>query len=162
MNIDSLTYGSILSRIQEIQNIQKTDINSCSMYQLTSVPGLGQQYAERIMKYRRDIGPLSRKSLIQIGLPEREIDRLMPYITGLTPDEADPKINYLSRERYEKAQKEIFKRFIGLGLPAASALDLADMAMKGQQEACAVRITSQPGLDARKKKKALELCVGPQ
>jgi hypothetical protein len=162
MNIDSLTYGSILSRIQEIQNIQKTDINSCSMDQLKSVPVLGQQIADRIMKYRKAIGPLSRKSLIQIGLLESEIDRLMPYISGLAPDEAEPKIDYRSRERYEKAQKEIFKKFVGLGLPAASALDLADMAIKGQRQACLDRITSQPDLDAQKKKKALELCAGPQ
>ena len=162
MNIDSLTYGSILSRIHEIQNRQKTDINGCSMDQLASVPGLGQQHAERIMKYRKDIGPLSRKSLIQIGLSEMEIDRLVPYITGLTSDKTHPKTDYRSRVKHEIAQKEIFKKLMVLGLPAASALDLADMAVNGQCQAFADRIRSYRGLDAQKKRKALELCAGPQ
>jgi len=162
MNIDSLTYGSILSRIDEIQNKQKTDINVCSMEQLASIAGLEQLYTDRIMKYRKDIGPLSRNSLIQIGMSERQIDRLMPYITGLMPDEPVAKIDYRSRERYEQAQKEIFKKLVGLGVPAASALDLADLAVKGQRRAFADRISSYHSLDAQKKKKALELCAEPQ
>ncbi len=162
MSIDSLSYGSILSRIHEIQKIQKTDINACSMDRLASVPGLQQRYAERIMKYRKEIGSLSRNSLIQIGLSEREIDSLLPYITGLTPDETAVPIDYRSRERHERAQKEIFRKLVGLGVPAASALDLADMAVRGQCQAFAGRIRSYRSLDDQKKKKALELCAGPQ
>ena len=162
MNIDSLTYGSFLSQIREFQKKQKSDVNSCSMEQLRSVPGIGHRYAERIMKYRKDIGPLSRKSLIQIGMTEREIDSLMAHITGLTPVETHPKIDYRSMERHERAQKEIFRKFVELGVPAASALDCADMAMKGRREACAERIALQPDLDAEKKRRALKLCAGPQ
>jgi hypothetical protein len=162
MNIDSISYGTIFSQINDITNMKKTDINSCAMEQLISIPGLEQHFAERIMKYRKTIGPLSRKSLIQIGMSESEIDRLMAHTTGLTPDEADPKIDYRARERYEKAQKEIFKKLIGLGLPAASALELAELAVKGQHQPLADRINSLTELDAQKKKKAIELCAGPQ
>jgi hypothetical protein len=160
MNIDSLSYGSIVSRIREVRSNPTVDINRCSMDQLAALPGMQQHIAERIMKHRRSIGPLSRTSLLQIGLSGREIDGLQKYITGLAPDETGGRRARQSRERYEQAQKEIFKKLVVLGVPAATALELSDMAMMGKNKSYAERVNSLADLPADKKKQALKLCAG--
>ncbi len=160
MNIDSLSYGSIFSRIREVQNKPAVNINNCTMDQITAVPGVQQHIAERIMKYRQTTGPLSRKSLLQIGLSEKEIEGLLRHITGLAPDETGWQSGLQTRERYERAQKDLFKKLISLGFPAATALELADMAMIGKNKSYTDRVNSLPDIPAEKKKQALKLCTG--
>jgi hypothetical protein len=160
IHIDSLSYGSIFSRVRDLQKKPAVNINSCSLEQLTAVPGLPQHIAERIMKYRKTTGPLSRTALLQIGLSGKEIDGLLGHITGLAPDdEPGMQSGRTTREDYEKKQKIIFKKLIGLGIPAATALELTDMVMNEKKKSCADRINSLPGLSADKKKQVLELCA---
>lgn len=159
--IGSLAYGDLFSRARGEHAQVKTDINVCGMDRLESIPGLDRAMAERIMKYRKAIGPLSRKSLLQIGLSEQEIDRLLDHATGLVPEEAGPAVNYRDRERREKAQKELFKKLIVLGLSPSSALELSDMAVQGRYSALTAKIDSLPWTDKDKKKKARELCAAP-
>jgi hypothetical protein len=159
MRIDSLSYGTIFSRAREIRNGPVVNINTCSMEELTSVPGLPQYIAERIMKYRKTTGPLSRMALLQVGLTEKEIDGLLGSITGLAPDEQGKGLSPVARDNYEKAQKDIFKKLVALGIPAATALELADMAMSEKKKSCVERINSLTDLPPDKKKQALVICA---
>jgi len=160
MHIDSLSYGSIFSRIREARNRPPVNINSCSMDQLAAIPGMEQHMAERIMKHRRSIGPLSRSSLLQIGLSTGEIDGLREHITGLLPDETGGKSARQRSGRHEQAQKEIFKKLIVLGVPASTALELSDMIMMGKNRSYAERVNALPDFPPDKKKQVLKLCDG--
>ncbi len=160
INIDSLSYGSIVSNIKKQENKPAVNINSCSLEQLTAIPGMEQHIAERIMKYRQTTGPVTRTSLVQIGMSEKEIDSLLRYCNGLAPDETFRESGAQRRREFEKAQKDYFKKLIALGVPAATALELTDMAMVGKNKSCADRVNSLADLPADKKKKALDLCAG--
>lgn len=161
MKIESLAYGDFFPRMQGKPVALKADINTCGMERLESIPGLGSGMADRIMKYRKTIGPLSRTGLLQIGLTEREIDRLLEHAGGLVPDDAGPDGGRRDRERREKAQKELFKKLIALGLSASPALELSDLAAQGRRNALLERINAMQWPDARTKKKALDLCAAP-
>ncbi len=159
--VESLAYGDLFSRLRGGRTAVKTDLNACGMESLESVPGLDRAMAERMMKYRKTIGPLSRNGLLQIGLSEQEIDRLLEHATGLAPDAPSPADAYRDRERIEKARKELFKKLLALGIPASTALELSDLAAQGQREALAGRIDALRWTDADKKKKARDLCAAP-
>ena len=62
---------------------QKIDINRASLEKLLKIPDLKKIYAKRIIKYRQKYGPLTHKALLQIGLEEKEVKDLIPYIYGL-------------------------------------------------------------------------------
>lgn len=159
MNIDSLSYGSLFSRSNEQSESSMININSCSMDQLQSIPGIRQNIASRIMKHRETIGPLSRNSLLQIGLSDHDIEQLLTHVTGLVPDDATSRKNDTKAAlHYEKARKDLFKQLVDLGIPAATALDLAEMALSGHGKRCSARIESMADLTAGKKKQALDLC----
>jgi hypothetical protein len=162
MNIDSLSYGPIFSRFRETERDEKTDINSCSMDRLRRIPGLDVVFAERIMKYRQTIGPLSRTGLLQTGMTESQIDALLLHATGLAPEVLPARPDYGAREKFEKAQKELFKKLIGLGLPPASALECAELALRGDRKTLDERLKSLPGMNTQKMKKVLELCALPR
>ncbi|MBN1496351.1 MAG: helix-hairpin-helix domain-containing protein [Spirochaetes bacterium] len=161
ITIESLSYGDLFSRIRGRRTPVKTDINRCGMEALESIPGLDSAMAGRIMKYRNAIGPLSRKGLVQMGMSEREIDRLLEHATGLVPDETAAGNDYRVRALREKAQKALFKRLIALGLPPSTAIELSDMAALGQKKALTERINAMQWPDPGKKKQALELCAAP-
>jgi hypothetical protein len=162
MNIEPISYGTIFPRVPENRETVKTDINSCTYEELSALPGSGGQYADRIMKYRKTIGQLSRTSLLQIGMPEGEINRLMEIVTGLAPEPGERKKDVRQRDTAEKAQKLVFKNLVSAGIPASTALELSDMAVRGQRGALTERINSLRDIDRQKKKQVLELCIGPQ
>ncbi len=160
MTIESLSYGAMFSRVSDRRKHDTIDINGCSMEQLLSVTGLEGHTAERIMKYRKTIGPLTRTGLLQIGLTEKEIVDLLPRITGLAPEEKQASPDRRSMYRIEKMQKDLFKRLVVLGIPAATALECADMALRGETKSCADRINAMTELGAGARKKAVGLCSG--
>ena len=84
----------------------------------------------------------------------------MEHATGLAPEAENRKTAFLRRDAAEKAQKLLFKKLIGEGLTASTALELSDLAMSGQRDTLAGKINSLRDLDGRKKKRVLELCTG--
>ncbi len=160
MNIESLSYGNVFSRVHDRQRIEAININSCSLEQLAAIPGLQRHIAERIMKYRKTIGPLTRSGLLQVGMTEAEIDSFSRHVTGLASEETGRKTDARTRERNEKTQKEIFKKLVSLGIPASTALELADMAMNGQKKSWTGRINSLLDFPPDKKSQALGICAG--
>jgi hypothetical protein len=162
MNIEPISYGEIFPALPDRSETAKTDINACSYEELAALPGVGAQHADRIMKYRKTIGPVTRTALLQVGMSEGEIARLMERVTGLAAETGGQAATMQQRESAERAQKRVFRGLVAAGVPASTALELSDLAVRGQREALAARIDSLRDLDRQKKKQVLELCTGPQ
>jgi competence ComEA-like helix-hairpin-helix protein len=64
------------------------NINTADKQQLMRLPGIGEEYAKRIIAYRDDNGPFSSaEDLINVmGIGKQRLDRLRPYITTGTHD----------------------------------------------------------------------------
>ena len=137
------------------------DLSSCDTASLVALPGIGPVLSVRIIKYRNSTGPVTKDTFLQVGMKEQDIQHLLKYITGLTADTVKPKVIYRSRNEYEKAQKEIFKKLLTIGLTASAALELSEMAVKGQEQKIRNKVNGLPAIDADKKKKILKLCSDP-
>jgi hypothetical protein len=159
--VEALNYGEMFNRIREIRGIKKIDISSCSLEELLQIPDFDELFAGRIIKYRNNIGPVSKDAFIQIGMNEQEARRVMKYITGLADESPKPKKAARGRKEHEKAQKEIFQKLLREGLPASLSLELSEMAVRGQVHMIRSKLGSLTELDQNKKKRIMQLCAGP-
>ena len=64
------------------QNIGLVSINSATIVELTSLPGIGESYAQRIIEYRETNGDFtSVDDLVNVrGIGERTLEKLKPFI----------------------------------------------------------------------------------
>lgn len=77
--------------ISEVSGVQadevpeglRVNINTASMQQLQTLPGIGPALAQRIVQYRQENGPFSSVSQITLvkGIGLSVLDRILDYIT---------------------------------------------------------------------------------
>jgi competence protein ComEA len=67
----------------EAASTQKVDINSASVEELTTLPGVGEKLAARIVEYREENGPFKTAAeLMNVkGIGERSFKKLEPHIS---------------------------------------------------------------------------------
>jgi len=58
------------------------DLNTASVEQLTTIPGIGRVTAERIVQWREQNGPFRRpEDLMKVkGIGDKSFDKLRPYV----------------------------------------------------------------------------------
>lgn len=68
----------------------KVNINSASVEQLSTVPGIGAKLAARIVEHRQKSGPFkSVQELMNVkGVGEKSFEKLQPYLTLGDPAKA--------------------------------------------------------------------------
>jgi competence protein ComEA len=67
----------------------KVNLNSASAQQLTTLPGVGEKLAARIIEYRQKSAFRSIQELINVkGIGEKNFAKLQPYIVVGEPHEA--------------------------------------------------------------------------
>jgi hypothetical protein len=162
MSVEPISYGALFPQSEREREQEPVDINSCSYDELAAVPGITGQHAERIMKYRKTIGPLGHTGLLQVGMSEEEIRLLLPRVKGLASEAAPAAHDFKQRAAFEQAHKRLFTDLVGLGLPASTALELSELAIQGRREALAEKIGALRFIDRQTKKRVLEACIGPQ
>jgi hypothetical protein len=143
---EEIRYETLRRRRIDSPPARKIDINRCELEDLAEIPVLREEIPGRIMKYREMIGPVSRHSLRQIGMEEREVDGLMDYIEGLAEDpgrtDRDRRTTATGRKpagsgpfASTEKRKELFSKLIQRGVPASLALKIADRARElGNEE----------------------------
>lgn len=155
---------------------QKTDINRSTIEELKAVPGMSDEMAERIMRYRSLFGPLDREALRRIGMSERETGETLPHLKGFaaTESQSRPKRtegparrHHYDRERksampFMRAEKrrELFQRLVKAGVKSLTALRISeDARMKSPAEVQRM-LESHPGIDEHTRAKAGQACKG--
>lgn len=71
------------TQISESTNLQqRIDLNSATVEQLVSLPGVGQSKAKAIIKYREEVGPfLEVAQLTQVkGIGEKMLSKIENYV----------------------------------------------------------------------------------
>lgn len=154
--VEPIHYGDPFAKLREKRS-PRIDINACSIEEIAALPGIGAERAERIMRYRLTVGPVSRSALIRMGLTERELDRLLPLITGLAQEEQTSEKRRFDPAAYQAARKALFTRLIAIGMPPSSALTAAEMALAGDSRVFSF-INGLQGITPDQKKKAAEVC----
>ena len=154
--VDPISYGRVRARFRG--RAAPIDLRTCTHEELEAIPWLSRDHAARIIRYRETEGPLTRAALVQIGMTEKDVDRLMARATGLAPVPRSEREAYLARAKTEAARKRAFASLVGAGVPPATALDLAEMAAGGERRRLAEKIKNLGGLSAETKKAAARIC----
>jgi competence protein ComEA len=89
--ITALLYGGLALAAGKPAPAGKVNINTASAQQLTTLPGVGEKLAARILEYRQKSGSFkSTQELMNVrGIGEKNFAKLSPYLTvGETPARA--------------------------------------------------------------------------
>jgi competence protein ComEA len=85
----------------------RVDLNSASIEQLTTLPGIGPATAKAIVQFREKSGPFERvEDLLAIrGISRRRLERLRPLVT-VTPAKSEKATKPASSHRSENNPKK--------------------------------------------------------
>ncbi|MCX7679825.1 MAG: helix-hairpin-helix domain-containing protein [Spirochaetes bacterium] len=120
------------------------NVKTCTSEDLQRI-GIAPPVAERIVKYRETVGPVTKKSLIQMGLTPKEYKRISHCLFNLTNDETSkPKntekwneqkwkkvrISYKQNFPFRNAETRrlLFQKLVHEGVKASSALRISELA----------------------------------
>ena len=143
LSLERIVYRTRLPAWRSSDRIKKININACSLDDLKRIPSLSDVIAHRIIKYRNVIGPVSRKTLVQVGLSSKEVRSLKRYVFGFASDSADKQYqqkggSHRARKKFRrgvslKKRRELFRRLIASGIRASIALSICEHAGKANR-----------------------------
>ncbi|HOO71243.1 MAG TPA: helix-hairpin-helix domain-containing protein [Spirochaetota bacterium] len=153
MEVDGIHYGG--GRADRTIT-EKVDINRCAKEDMASLPGLPESMALRIIKYRELFGPVTRKSLGQIGLSESEIDLLLHYVCGLA--EEKPRARRDTRITVNSKKKELFALLLQKGLGPETAFIVAEKSNSAGEKELRRILDSDKKIPESTKNEVVDLC----
>lgn len=168
---EQVNYNKKLFRQNLPQKRQKVNIKYCNLEELTEIPVLTKVSAERIIKYRDIIGPVSRKSLYQIGLSEKKINQLLDYISGLSPvtveEKEDKNEKAFKTYKYSKKdyrdykinlRKKLFQKLLEIKIKASTAFKIVELAKGNNRKELIREIGNQPDITLKEKTQIINIC----
>ncbi|MDY6933213.1 MAG: helix-hairpin-helix domain-containing protein [Spirochaetota bacterium] len=170
---NQVNYNKRIYRRSIPKTIKRVNVNNCTIDELRDIPLLTKEIAERIIKYRNIIGPVTRKALFQIGLTAGEVDKLDRYICGLAKkserktNEDDSKAIKYKRLQYKKrshrpynieTRKMLFQMLLESGISASTALRIAELSREKRREEIILEIENISDLLIEEKDLIIEIC----
>jgi hypothetical protein len=144
---------------------EKIDVRDCLQEDLEGIPGISEVMAWRMIRYRETVGPLSEKSLGQIGIPAPEAAVMKDYIYGLASDDgkdeaaSEKKPAPLKGPLNHALRKKLFMALVEEArISPVEAMALCEKARSGNREALKKFISEREGLGAEEKGRAAAVC----
>lgn len=147
---------------------KRIDINNCTFDELIDSEIFPEIICERIIKYRKLIGPVTEKALIQIGLTPAEVNSAGEKIKGLAKEGHE---NYPDNKEKNEGKKTRSKRFISIenrqilfkrlleeGLSATEALRITNLARYKSHGELIAEIRKCDDIPDEKKNKIIKTC----
>lgn len=171
LQYDRVNYNKKLYRQVLPERFKTIQINNSSPEELEESNLFSKEIAERIIKYRNVIGPVSYKGLIQIGMAEKELKDRKKYIKGLADDfvpkdENDFPAKIKNRARNKRkthtrdldTRKLLFQKLLEKGLSSSDSLQIAEFAKDNGREKVIQMIRESSSIDKKFKPAAIEIC----
>ncbi len=147
---------------------KKININKCSLDELNDAELFSNSIAERIIKYRKLIGPINKKALLQIGVAHKELKRIEDNITGLAPDAGKKeKIKKKKFYKYKRTtrkgfdidtRKILFQKLIERGIGASIALRITEIAKYNNRKGVILKVKKIAHIQKEKKNLIIKIC----
>lgn len=169
ITLPSLQFDSMKSpSSQRKKSREKVNINTCTLEELTGIPVANEVFAERIYKYRQLIGPVSEKSLYQIGMNSADINELHEYAHGFAREEknddgGDNRGNkgkkYAQKGLYHEERRRMFVQLIDAGISPLVSLKITERAKEGGLVAVSRYLNEAGELNDGDKEKVRKICA---
>lgn len=168
LSLERIAYRTRLPAWRSSDRIKKIDINACSLDDLKRIPSLSDVIAQRIIKYRSVIGPVSRKTLLQVGMSSKEARSLQRYVSGFASDSVEKQYlqtgrSQRGRKKYRrvplKKRRELFRRLIESGIRASTALSICEHAGKVSKTSLVHFIDTLPEISSSTKRLIRKICT---
>jgi hypothetical protein len=161
--IECLDYGTTLFTSAQ----KKINIQTASADELKNIAGLKPISARRIILFRDKIGPVTEKSLIQIGLSSDEIKTLEESVYGLsrTKEKSEDAKKFKRHRTFKKFKprneriKEKFRRMIAGGIPAYTAITYSELSESASLDEFHNRLWKDSSLDQGQKNLVEKICT---
>lgn len=144
------------------------NINRASPDEIRKIPFISVCSAERIILYRDKIGPVSERSLRQIGLNEEEIDSVKNYCFGLArsrSDDSDDDRSFKSAKpgrkiyiSYKERTRERFRKLVKEGIDASSAIRYSELPLSTGRNALEEMLSADSTLTEEQKDAVRRTC----
>lgn len=163
-HFNSLTYHNRFHPRGQNQEIERIDINRCTLSDLKNIPVLSDIFSKRIMKYREMIGPVTKKSLLQIGMNNNQVNTFLEYIYGLERDAVknneSKNRKYLKRRKKNlQAKRRLFQELLNTGLNATTALNISELIKTCNRKQLFSKIDAMIGINKQIKRKIKKICA---
>lgn len=161
--IESIDYGRPLFSMSK----KKLNIQTVSIEELKNIDGLKPVSARRIILFREKIGPVTEKSLIQIGLTGEEIRSLEEYVYGMEriKRKSFEGKKFKHGKKFKKIPprneriKEKFRKMIAAGIPAYKAITYSELSESVNTGEFHDRLYKDSSLDEEQKKFMEKICT---
>jgi len=170
ISTNSLFLPTIAKRYDKEKNIsskKRINIQTATLDELLTIPGLKPMFAERIIKYKKTIGPITFDALIQIGLTLKEAKELTQYVYGITSKD---KFYKIKKSKYKKRKfknfkrrtkikrKELFNELVQAGIDISTAYKISEYYLKNSRKNFNHKIISMKNLSKKEIKIVKKIC----
>jgi hypothetical protein len=157
--IETLNYGKPLFSSAE----KKINIKTAGLDDLKNINGLSEKSAERIISFREKIGPVTEKSLMQIGLTGEEIGVFEDNVYGLerasrNKEGSKDYKKFRKRPPRNERIKLKFRKLIDRGIPAFTAITYSELSEKDDNAPFHNRLQNDGALSWEQKKLIEKVC----
>ncbi len=161
-SFDSLSYSG-LNTEPDAELPRKVDIRTCSDEEIMGMEAVPVLFRERLIKYRRLIGPVSEDALIQLGMDGGDIGVLYNHAYGFEKErkpEREKRRSFRKSGRSEMTghqKSSLFSGLLNAGLNPVNALEVIDILQRKTLEQRRNGL-NELGLKGVVKEKVLKLC----
>lgn len=165
-DIETISYRKSMPEKPET----KININSASDDEIKNIPELSSRSSGRIILYRIKAGPVTEKTLTQLGLDNDEIDSVKINCYGFARDQRKDKIDdeasYRNKKRKSKPYiprkeliRERFRKMIKAGIPAATAIRYSELPGTAGRTEIESILDEDPSLTYEQKDSVRKICA---
>ncbi len=145
------------------------NINKASPDEIRNIPALSDRSASRIILYREKIGPLSERSLRQIGLDEEEISSVKNRCFGFTRNRSadgdeDQSVKHAKRGKktyisFRERTRERFRKLVKEGIDASTAIRYSELPLSTGKNTLEEMLSSDRSLTEDQKDAVRRTCL---
>lgn len=169
--LKEINYNKSLRKKSLPEDRKRINVNECTYEELLDSNIFPKEIAHRIIKYRDSIGLISEKSLIQIGVNEKELKGLREFILGLAEEQSltnEPETRRPSmrinknktKPGYDiDTRKLLFRKLLDNGINATTSLRIAEQAKNYTKNELIILVKESSDIDEEKKKIIIKICA---
>jgi len=163
LSLESRSFTSLRYGTMHAEPVEKKDIALEDDDGIRKIPCLTEEEAEKLIRYRREVGPLTVEALYGIGLERERVAWFLDSFYGFR-DERDRQGGMEKKKREHRPamrdrQRAAFRQLVELGIGPSMALEFVEIATLSGGDELDVRLRAAGNLSEEQRKAAYRICA---